>query len=111
MALDDLAFFAAPAEIGDRPDATGLDPRQDRCGVARGERDAEAARRFQRGDIGLFIKARDACFADVQDHGIALGEALMETLSAPAFRPYLASDLIGAEVGDSVIVGAAITIV
>ncbi|MFN3669967.1 MAG: NAD(P)H-dependent glycerol-3-phosphate dehydrogenase [Brevundimonas sp.] len=32
----------------------------------------------------------------------ALGEALMETLSAPAFRPYLATDLIGAEVGGAV---------
>jgi glycerol-3-phosphate dehydrogenase (NAD(P)+) len=32
----------------------------------------------------------------------ALGEALMETLSAPAFRPYLASDLIGAEVGGAI---------
>lgn len=29
----------------------------------------------------------------------ALGEALMETLSAPGFRPYLADDLIGAEAG------------
>ena len=29
----------------------------------------------------------------------ALGEALLNTLSAPAFRPYLASDLIGAEAG------------
>ncbi|WP_421730806.1 NAD(P)H-dependent glycerol-3-phosphate dehydrogenase [Brevundimonas sp.] len=28
-----------------------------------------------------------------------LGEALMEALSGPAFRPYLASDLIGAEAG------------
>jgi len=32
----------------------------------------------------------------------ALGEALMETLSAPAFRPYLAADLIGAEVGGAI---------
>ena len=32
----------------------------------------------------------------------ALGEALMETLSAPAFRPYLANDLIGAEVGGAI---------
>jgi glycerol-3-phosphate dehydrogenase (NAD(P)+) len=32
----------------------------------------------------------------------ALGEALMETLSAPAFRPYLADDLIGAEVGGAI---------
>ncbi|MBI2262552.1 MAG: NAD(P)-dependent glycerol-3-phosphate dehydrogenase [Caulobacterales bacterium] len=32
----------------------------------------------------------------------ALGEALMETLSAPAFRPYLATDLIGAEVGGAI---------
>ena len=32
----------------------------------------------------------------------ALGEALMETLSAPAFRPYLAGDLIGAEVGGAI---------
>ncbi|TAJ64233.1 NAD(P)H-dependent glycerol-3-phosphate dehydrogenase [Brevundimonas sp.] len=32
----------------------------------------------------------------------ALGEALMETLSAPAFRPYLAHDLIGAEVGGAI---------
>ena len=32
----------------------------------------------------------------------ALGEALMETLSAPGFRPYLASDLIGAEVGGAI---------
>lgn len=31
-----------------------------------------------------------------------LGEALMETLSAPAFRPYLATDLIGAEVGGAI---------
>jgi glycerol-3-phosphate dehydrogenase (NAD(P)+) len=31
-----------------------------------------------------------------------LGEALMETLSAPGFRPYLASDLIGAEVGGAI---------
>jgi len=31
-----------------------------------------------------------------------LGEALMETLSAPAFRPYLANDLIGAEVGGAI---------
>jgi glycerol-3-phosphate dehydrogenase (NAD(P)+) len=31
-----------------------------------------------------------------------LGEALMETLSAPAFRPYLAADLIGAEVGGAI---------
>ena len=29
----------------------------------------------------------------------ALGEALMQALSAPAFRPYLAHDLIGAEAG------------
>ena len=29
----------------------------------------------------------------------ALGEALMTALSAPAFRPYLATDLIGAEAG------------
>ena len=28
-----------------------------------------------------------------------LGEALLQTLSAPAFRPYLATDLIGAEAG------------
>ena len=28
-----------------------------------------------------------------------LGEALMEALSGPTFRPYLASDLVGAEVG------------
>lgn len=32
----------------------------------------------------------------------ALGEALMETLSGPAFRPYLATDLIGAEVGGAI---------
>ncbi|MBU1384008.1 MAG: NAD(P)-dependent glycerol-3-phosphate dehydrogenase [Alphaproteobacteria bacterium] len=32
----------------------------------------------------------------------ALGEALMQTLSAPTFRPYLASDLIGAEVGGAI---------
>ncbi|CAL1690226.1 Glycerol-3-phosphate dehydrogenase [NAD(P)+] [Brevundimonas subvibrioides] len=32
----------------------------------------------------------------------ALGEALMETLSGPGFRPYLATDLIGAEVGGAV---------
>ncbi len=32
----------------------------------------------------------------------ALGEALMETLSSPLFRPYLATDLIGAEVGGAV---------
>jgi len=32
----------------------------------------------------------------------ALGQALMETLSAPTFRPYLASDLIGAEVGGAI---------
>lgn len=32
----------------------------------------------------------------------ALGEQLMETLSAPGFRPYLANDLIGAEVGGAV---------
>lgn len=32
----------------------------------------------------------------------ALGRALMETLSAPTFRPYLAHDLIGAEVGGAV---------
>ncbi len=32
----------------------------------------------------------------------ALGPALMEALSAPAFRPYLADDLIGAEVGGAV---------
>ena len=31
-----------------------------------------------------------------------LGEALMQSLSAPAFRPYLATDLIGAEVGGAV---------
>lgn len=31
-----------------------------------------------------------------------LGQALMQTLSAPAFRPYLATDLIGAEVGGAV---------
>lgn len=31
-----------------------------------------------------------------------LGEALMATLSAPGFRPYLASDLIGAEVGGAI---------
>ena len=32
----------------------------------------------------------------------ALGQSLMEALSAPAFRPYLAEDLIGAEVGGAV---------
>ena len=32
----------------------------------------------------------------------ALGEVLMETLSAPNFRPYLADDLIGAEVGGAI---------
>ena len=32
----------------------------------------------------------------------ALGEALMETLSSPMFRPYLAADLIGAEVGGAI---------
>ena len=32
----------------------------------------------------------------------ALGEALMETLSGPGFRPYLATDLIGAEVGGAI---------
>ncbi|MDQ8027179.1 MAG: NAD(P)H-dependent glycerol-3-phosphate dehydrogenase [Brevundimonas sp.] len=32
----------------------------------------------------------------------ALGERLMETLSAPSFRPYLATDLIGAEVGGAI---------
>ncbi len=32
----------------------------------------------------------------------ALGEALMASLSAPAFRPYLATDLIGAEVGGAI---------
>jgi len=32
----------------------------------------------------------------------ALGEALMSTLSAPGFRPYLATDLIGAEVGGAI---------
>ena len=32
----------------------------------------------------------------------ALGQVLMETLSAPTFRPYLAHDLIGAEVGGAV---------
>jgi glycerol-3-phosphate dehydrogenase (NAD(P)+) len=32
----------------------------------------------------------------------ALGESLMETLSAPAFRPYLATDLVGAEVGGAI---------
>jgi glycerol-3-phosphate dehydrogenase (NAD(P)+) len=31
-----------------------------------------------------------------------LGELLMETLSGPGFRPYLATDLIGAEVGGAV---------
>ena len=43
VAMPLLAFFTASAEIGDCPDATGFDPRQDRCGVAGGERDAEAA--------------------------------------------------------------------
>jgi glycerol-3-phosphate dehydrogenase (NAD(P)+) len=33
---------------------------------------------------------------------VGLAEALMETLSGPAFRPYLATDLIGAEVGGAV---------
>ena len=33
---------------------------------------------------------------------VVLGEALMETLSGPAFRPYLATDLIGAEVGGAI---------
>jgi glycerol-3-phosphate dehydrogenase (NAD(P)+) len=32
----------------------------------------------------------------------ALGDELMWTLSAPGFRPYLASDLIGAEVGGAI---------
>ncbi|MDI1327050.1 MAG: NAD(P)-dependent glycerol-3-phosphate dehydrogenase [Brevundimonas sp.] len=32
----------------------------------------------------------------------ALGEELMWTLSAPGFRPYLASDLVGAEVGGAI---------
>ena len=32
----------------------------------------------------------------------ALGEELMLTLSAPGFRPYLATDLIGAEVGGAI---------
>ena len=32
----------------------------------------------------------------------ALGQALMNTLSAPTFRPYLADDLIGAEVGGAI---------
>jgi len=32
----------------------------------------------------------------------SLGEALMETLCGPAFRPYLATDLIGAEVGGAI---------
>ena len=32
----------------------------------------------------------------------ALGETLMATLSAPGFRPYLATDLIGAEVGGAI---------
>lgn len=32
----------------------------------------------------------------------ALGEELMWTLSAPGFRPYLANDLIGAEVGGAI---------
>jgi glycerol-3-phosphate dehydrogenase (NAD(P)+) len=32
----------------------------------------------------------------------SLGEELMWTLSAPGFRPYLASDLIGAEVGGAI---------
>ncbi|MGV9007950.1 MAG: NAD(P)H-dependent glycerol-3-phosphate dehydrogenase [Brevundimonas sp.] len=32
----------------------------------------------------------------------ALGAALMSALSAPAFRPYLATDLIGAEVGGAI---------
>jgi glycerol-3-phosphate dehydrogenase (NAD(P)+) len=32
----------------------------------------------------------------------ALGEELMWTLSAPGFRPYLAADLIGAEVGGAI---------
>jgi glycerol-3-phosphate dehydrogenase (NAD(P)+) len=32
----------------------------------------------------------------------ALGEALMSTLSAPGFRPYLATDLIGAEIGGAI---------
>lgn len=32
----------------------------------------------------------------------ALGEELMWTLSAPGFRPYLATDLIGAEVGGAI---------
>ncbi|AQR60500.1 glycerol-3-phosphate dehydrogenase [Brevundimonas sp. LM2] len=31
-----------------------------------------------------------------------LGERLMETLSGPGFRPYLATDLIGAEVGGAI---------
>lgn len=31
-----------------------------------------------------------------------MGEALMATLSAPGFRPYLATDLIGAEVGGAI---------
>lgn len=31
-----------------------------------------------------------------------LGEALMQALSAPGFRPYLATDLIGAEVGGAI---------
>jgi Glycerol-3-phosphate dehydrogenase len=31
-----------------------------------------------------------------------LGEVLLETLSAPTFRPYLANDLIGAEVGGAI---------
>jgi len=33
---------------------------------------------------------------------VRLGEALMETLSGPGFRPYLATDLIGAEVGGAI---------
>lgn len=32
----------------------------------------------------------------------ALGQALMSALSAPTFRPYLATDLIGAEVGGAI---------
>ncbi|WP_396594822.1 NAD(P)H-dependent glycerol-3-phosphate dehydrogenase [Brevundimonas sp. R86498] len=33
---------------------------------------------------------------------VALGEALMATLCGPAFRPYLATDLVGAEVGGAI---------
>ena len=82
VAVPVLALLAAAAQVGDGVDAAGLDPGQDRRGVRRGQRDAEAAVAVQDG------RTRPGRAASA-------GEMTNMRTSVPSFDGYV--DLLGGD--------------